>query len=270
MKRETLVLTVGYLVLAVVMLTGSLFLWNAQNHITTSVVEREEAKNPAEIELTLITPPDCTACADGNVLIQKIEKQNVRILKSETIASISENALAMIATYGIERLPALLVKGEYDKENVSDFFMQLDGKENNGVLVIQPNQPVYFDLTKNEVAGLVTITYLTDSSCNDCYDPKIHKAILEKNFGMTIVAEKTVDAQSQEGRAILSTYAIKETPAILLSSQAVAYTGLTSIWEGVGSVEADGTFVFRANEAFGSVIYKNLETGETIRPTDAK
>ena len=163
-------------------------------------------------------------------------------------------------------MPAMLVKGEYNKDSVSEIFKTLGGKEKDDSLVFEVSQPVYVDLASGQIVGLVDVTYLTDSSCNDCYDSTIHRSILETGFGVKIQKEITIDARSSEGRALIASYLIKETPTILLSKEASAYQRLVTTWKQVGSVEGDGTFVFRKNTAIGAVVYKNLETGEITRP----
>lgn len=266
MKKEQTIYFVGYGILGLVLLFGAALLWNARTTIDTQVTEAEEAAKPAEIELTLITPSDCEECVDGNILMEEIQKQDVRLLNSETFTQDSEEGLALMDTYSIERLPAILVKGQYDKQNVQETFSSLGGKEQDGTLVIQVTQPVYIDLASGEPIGLVDVTYLTDSSCADCYDPVQHKTILQNNFGVTIQSEQTIDARSAQGQALIDQYDIKQTPTVLLSSQALAYTRLAQTWTQVGTIEEDGTFVFRTNTALGDVTYKDLETGEIILP----
>lgn len=267
MKKDLLLPASGYAVLGVIMMLGALLIWNARSTITLKVAEKQEAEKPAEIELTLITPTACDACVDGALLVEAIQKQNVRVLGSETFTADSAEGLTLIETYGITRAPAVLVRGEFEKENVREAFSALGGEKNeDGTLVLQVTQPVYVDLTTNEVVGLVDVTYLTDSRCTECYNPTQHKTILENNFGVQFQSERSVDATSTEGRALLSQYAITQIPTVLLSSQALSYDRLTTAWQQVGSVEEDGTYIFRQNEALGSVVYKDLETGETIRP----
>ena len=266
MKKEKIMYSVGYGILGLVLLFGAVLIWNARMTIDTQVAEAEESAKPAEIELTLIAPSNCDQCLDGNILMEEIEKQDVRILGSETFLTDSEEGLALIEAYGITRVPAILVQGQYDRENVKEVLVSLGGEEQNGVLVIEIKLPVYVDLTQNNIVGLVEATYLTDSSCLDCYDAVQHKAILENNFGMTIASEQRIDAQSSAGRALIDQYAITQIPTVLLSSQALAYERLAATWAQVGTIEEDGTFVFRNNTALGSVIYKNLETGEVVRP----
>jgi len=125
---------------------------------------------------------------------------------------------------------------------------------------------VYIDLATGEAMGLVDVTYLIDSSCSDCYDVAKQKQIIENNFGVTIKSEQTVDARSTSGRALIDKYSIAQAPTVIISSEVSAYEALTQAWRQVGSIEDDGTYVFRQNAALGGVIYKNLDTGEIIRP----
>lgn len=267
MKKDLLTPAVGTALLGLVMLLGALFLWNARSTIVWNVAQKEDAEKPAEIELTLITPTACEVCVDGRILLDTIQKQNVRVLSSETFAADSAEGSTLIEAYGITRAPAVLVRGEFEKENVRDVFSSMNGEKNDdGTLILQITQPVYVDLTSNEIVGLVDVTYLTDSRCEDCYDPTQHKAILENNFGVRFQNERSVDVASIEGRALLSQYTITSIPTVLLSSSASAYDRLTAAWQQVGSVEENGTYIFRQNKALGPVVYKDLETGETIRP----
>ncbi|MEK7620623.1 MAG: hypothetical protein AAB413_05295 [Patescibacteria group bacterium] len=267
MKKDLLLPAAGWAVLGVVMLLGALLVWNAGSTISLNVAQQQEAEAPAEIELTLITPTACDACVDGRILIDTIQKQNVRVRSSETFTADSAEGSTLIEAYGITRAPAVLVRGEFEKENVRDVFASMNGEKNDdGTLILQITQPVYMDLTTGKVVGLVAATYLTDSRCSDCYDPAQHKTILENNFGVRFQNERTVDAASFEGRALLSQYAITQVPTVLLSLEAAAYDRLTDAWQEVGSVEEDGMYIFRQNSALGPIVYKNLETGETIRP----
>ncbi|MBI4437431.1 hypothetical protein HY631_00575 [Candidatus Uhrbacteria bacterium] len=115
----------------------------------------------------------------------------------------------------------------------------------------------------------VNVTYLTDARCPDCYDPAQHKTILQKAYNVTIGTEQTVDATSPEGAALIETYAIAQTPTVILSPEAGTYAQLVGVWQQVGSVEADGALVFRNNAALGAVVYNDLITGTIVRPEAA-
>ena len=81
--------------------------------------------------------------------------------------------------------------------------------------------------------------------------------------------EKTVDASSSEGRALIRQYSIAALPTVIISPEAEAYADLITAWKGVGSVEKDGWLVFRKMDALGQETYNDLKTGTVIRPASA-
>ena len=92
----------------------------------------------------------------------------------------------------------------------------------------------------------------------------MHKDILEQNFGVTLVREDRVDIGSSFGKALLKKYDIKNVPTIILSSEGKHYEGLQSVWGQVGTVESDGSFIFRNLNLLAGITYKDLETKEVV------
>ncbi|NQV12055.1 hypothetical protein HQ524_01705 [Candidatus Uhrbacteria bacterium] len=127
MKKITILYTIAYVVVGLMLLSGAILIWDSNTTLDRKVEEEEEAKKPAEIELTLISPVDCEQCVDGNLILQSIEKLDVRILDSQSFTSDSEDAKALIEFFGITRVPAVLIAGEYNKENVKATFDALEG-----------------------------------------------------------------------------------------------------------------------------------------------
>ena len=75
-------------------------LWNARFIIERKEAAQQEALRLVEINLTLITPSNCELCVDGKLLLEAVEKQNVRILISDTFSADSDEGKALIKTYG--------------------------------------------------------------------------------------------------------------------------------------------------------------------------
>ena len=124
--------------------------------------------------------------------------------------------------------------------------------------------PPYKEVKTGLVKGLVAVTYLNDASCTGCYDVKMHKSILE-GLGMKIKSEKAVDITSADGMAFKDKYKITNVPTVLLSEDAAEYTALKNIWSQVGSIESDGTYIFRQMGQLGAgVKYKNIVSGEIV------
>ena len=102
---------------------------------------------------------------------------------------------------------------------------------------------------------------LVDDQCSDCYDVSIHKSALER-FGVYLSEEETVDYLSGAGKNLVSKYNIKKIPTIILSKNANVYESLNQAWEQVGTIETDGTYVFRDVESMGN--YNDLDLNEIV------
>ena len=64
-------------------------------------------------------------------------------------------------------------------------------------------------------------------------------------------------------------YKITKLPTILLSPDVAQYTNLQKIWNGVGTIEQDGWYVFREMQQLGGAVYKDLATNQTVGKTPA-
>ena len=85
-------------------------------------------------------------------------------------------------------------------------------------------------------------------------------------FGIVLDEEKTLDISSAEGKNLVSKYKIEKIPATVISLDADAYPALKQVWidprQGVGTIESDGWYVFRATEAMGT--WKNTTSGQVV------
>ena len=173
----------------------------------------------------------------------------------------------MIAKYNITKVPTLVFSaemGEYSEVRAG--WNVLGTVEQDGAFVIRAAQALgipYYDLQKKEVIGILDVTYITDNSCETCYNVSVHKLILQR-FGIKIGKETTVDISEAGGKALLDKYKITKVPTIVLSEDASAYPALQQVWPTVGSVEIDGIFVFRKPEAMTGSLYKDLATGQVL------
>lgn len=266
MDKTKLLFGTGYVLIFAIMSTGVYLLWSSLSGVNAKIAVAKEASRPAEIRLILVHPADCRLCTDGAPFVNYVTQQNVRILASESVTEDSSLGAELIETYALTKLPALIVSGEHDKENVRDALARLGGEVRNDRLVVETNVPVYFDLRDRTAVGVVAMTYVTDSSCETCYDPKMIRSILEANFGVTVEKEETVDAQSADGRRLINEYELSQVPTAILSAEAGAYMPLVAAWEDVGTIEQGGVFVFRKNEILNQAAYRDLNTGKLVAP----
>lgn len=225
-----------------------------------------ELTKPQSVSLTLITAADCPQCRSLESLKTGITRQNVEISTDETFSADTLEAQKLIAEFEIQKLPALILRSKNTLKKPLKESIRFGSREilETGLIWEQATPP-YFDLTGQKIVGLVAVTFLTDVSCADCYDViAVQRPILER-FGITLFEEKIVDRKSVAGVELIRKYTITKVPTIILSSEATKYEKLKTAWDQVGTVEIDGSFVFRETQAVNAV-YRDLKTGRVVRP----
>lgn len=218
--------------------------------------------------LTLITANDCPQCRDLEPLKEYIISQNVEITDEQTFSAETPEGRDLIDKFAIEKLPTLIFQSEKKVKTQLKTAIEKGSREiDDNTLLWEQAFPPYFDLKNNFITGLVEVIFLTDKSCSECYDVvQVQKEILD-NFGVVIVTEKPIDISDEEGKQLLKKYAINKVPTIILSEEAKFYEQLSSVWGQVGTIEEDGSFVFREMSVIEAK-YRDLETGQIIINND--
>jgi len=129
----------------------------------------------------------------------------------------------------------------------------------NVVLLFSWRQEISAAKIAAESRGKFSLVYLTDKSCAECYDVTQHRPIIE-GYAAKPLEERSVDLADQEGQKLVADYGIKKVPTIILNGDLSVYPAFQEIWPQVGTVEEDGTYVFRETEVMGP--YFDLETGK--------
>ncbi|MEM3127007.1 MAG: hypothetical protein QW331_02985 [Candidatus Woesearchaeota archaeon] len=219
-------------------------------------------KKVGEVTLTIIEDKNCKECFDTKQVAISMKQLGVKITKERKLQKSNGEAAKLIAQYKIDKIPAIIFSKDFSAyTEFASEWKQLGTIEKDGSYVFRQVVPPYVELSTGKIVGLVTLTYITAADCKECYDVKMHKTILQ-NFGVKITEEKTVDASQSD---LVKKYKISQVPTIILSADAKYYPALQQVWQQVGSVESDGTFVFRNVDAIGAT-YKNLDKNEVIKP----
>ena len=172
-------------------------------------------------------------------------------MKENKVLKVSDpEAQELISLLNIQKAPVLLISEDIEAypfiQNLRD--SQLEIK--NGYYIVESPAP-YVELSSGEIRGNLKLTLITDSFCKDCYDVNLHKQILAQ-MGLTITNEELIDLRSLVGAKMQLKYNLKKVPTIILSGDLEAYPGLDEYWEEqVGSIEEDGSLVFRNIELLG-------------------
>ncbi|MBS3109099.1 hypothetical protein J4227_01050 [Candidatus Woesearchaeota archaeon] len=219
------------------------------------------------VTVTYLRPGNCAECSDLNDLISQLSASGIQIADKKEIEVAGNVGRMLVDKYAITMAPTLILSPELAEYPDAIGSWSLIGTvEEDGNYVIRNAQAIgipYYDITTNTLGGLLDVTYIVDKSCDACYNVSIHRAILLR-FGAEFGSETTVDVSDPEGKALIEKYSITKVPAIVMSGDAAAYSGLVEAWRPVGSVEEDGTFVFRNPQVMTGSIYKDLEVGQVL------
>lgn len=221
--------------------------------------------SPAKINIVKITDKNCLDCFDLERIIGQLRKTSVKIKREEALDRQDTKAQKIISQYNISRLPVFLVTGDLDKNNELIRFWKIFGekRDDGKTFLLTKVFPPYVEAASGEVRGRFSLIYLTDVSCDECYDVTKHEIALS-NLGLPVRAEnsRVVDIKTAESEELISRYKIEHVPTIILRGDLTVYDALTHVWKSVGTIEEDGAYVFREEGEKIMGKYKNLKTGK--------
>lgn len=232
--------------------------------LNKKIAEAEEAARPAEINLIVLKDSSCNDCVSLEPLINSIKQANVKITEEKIIEAANPESKELISKYQIAKLPGLIVGGEIEKEQALKELWSKLGEIKEGVFILRQLGAPYVLVGTGEVKGRINLVMLMDKSCQNCYDVTVHESIL-RTYGLSTAEQKVVEASLGDGPKLIKQYKIELSPTIILSGDLDAYPALKSVWSSVGTVEKDGTYVFRAGVK-NMGVYKDLTTGQIVDP----
>ena len=199
----------------------------------------------AKIEVTLIDYPGCRPCVDLRSFIQRIANaSDVTVVKSETIAF--QNASALIAKYGIKKVPTVIISGETSKvAQLKSQWPQVGEVKPDGTLVLTKLVPVYYDIEKQKFVGLLKAARILNSSCTECTKVADFQLNLEKSMALKFSQEEELEFNSTRGKELVNQYNLTKLPSLVITGETAEYSALKEQWPNVGSVENDGALVWR-------------------------
>lgn len=259
--RLTIVLTV---IIAVSALIGVIISAQTNTVVDQKIAESIEAARPANIEIISIIVSNCADCFSLIPFINSIKELNVNVENEETLNLSDKKAQELIKQFNIAKAPTLVVTGEIKKDKALESVWKKIGKIENDTFILTQNGAPYVLVASGEVKGRVRVTMITDRDCSECYDVTIHEKIL-KQMGLNLQNERITEVDFPDGQELIKKYNIQLVPTIVLTGDAGAYPALKQVWSRVGSVEDDGTYIFREGvKQMGT--YKDLGMGEIIQP----
>lgn len=217
---------------------------------------------------TILTDSSCAQCIDPKLTVDAFKKGGVTIADEKEVAWDSAEGQQLINHYNITKVPTFLFSPDIDVyDTVKNTWSRIGTVEQDKTYIAR-NLPMPFrDLGQGKIVGLVDIIYLTDATCQNCYQPEVtQKNILTQSFGVKFNSERTVDVNSQEGQGLVSQYKITKVPTILMSPDVGQYAVIKQVWAQVGTIETDGWYIFREMALLGNITYKDLTNNQIINP----
>ncbi|MBI5398245.1 hypothetical protein HZB03_02165 [Candidatus Woesearchaeota archaeon] len=217
-----------------------------------------------DVTATIIKDSSCTKCADLAPLVAQLGRSGIAITETKQIELASSAGQQLVKRYSIKQVPALLFSSDAAAYPIIvGAWPQVGSVENDGTFVLRQQNPPYLELPSRKLVGLVDVVYLTDQSCTECYDVNAHRQILT-GFGISFAKEETIDVSTTRGDELVKQYTITKVPTVIISGYLSTYRGFDEVWKNVGSVESDGSYVFRNMEAMRGAAYKDLSTGKIV------
>ncbi len=214
------------------------------------------------VSATIINPDNCDLCVDVQPLLDDIESTGVVITRKTTLNE--RQAAELIEAYTVTRLPTFILSSDASEYTIiQENWAALGTEEEDGNLVLRNAVPPYKDLITGNIEGLVSLTYLIDSSCSECYNVSRHRDIIY-NYGVDIINETTLDVAQPNGLAFARANDITLVPTVVVSKEAKLYDSFYAAFTQVSRELDDENGVFIAVELMGP--YKDLETGEVVQP----
>ena len=219
------------------------------------------------VSLIVLNAPDCAKCQNIATAINSFKQAGVKFVDEKTVDYNSAEGKQLISKNNVQAIPAAIISDEIDVyPGMTQVFKQLNAVNREGFYAVAVTRPPYINTTTNKIAGLVDIIYLKDDSCTTCYNVSQHRVIVTQAFAIALDEEKVIDVSSKEGKDLISKYKIEKVPLMLLSPEVEAYPALKVVWtdprQGVGTIESDGWYIFRATELMGN--WKNLTSGQVV------
>lgn len=253
-----------FIIVSLGIITSMVMFVIANNNLKSKIIDTEEANRPAELEITIIEDKSCTSCFNMDSLVETITKENVKVISANKIDSSSVEGVDLINKYSIKSIPSAIISGELSKNDTVSKFLAQIGEIQDGTFIMRNSIPPYVDVVTGEIMGEVKLTMITDRNCQECYDVTVHEGIL-RSLGLASFKSEVFDINFDDGKKLIDKYNINLLPAIILTGQVDYYPSLKKIWENVGTVELDGSYVFREGvKQMG--VYKNLALDTVIKP----
>jgi hypothetical protein len=208
------------------------------------------------VNLKEVYDSNCKDCSSMSPIKDQFEKIGIKVESYEIIDSSSIEGEKLINENDLTFLPSLLVT-----KDIAEYWwifdqMKKSFNEKDNYYVLNFKSLPYREISTGQIKGIVDITYISDKTCEDCFNVTKLKVAFQ-NLGVFINNEEYIDISTTKGKNLLSEYNITAVPTVIFSKEIQDYDTIKEVLEEVGSFEKEGVFVFRKLDALNEK-YKKL------------
>lgn len=223
-------------------------------------------KEVGRVDVIYLNASNCVFCVDRSRTIPDLETVGIKFRNIIKMDVDSPEGVNLIDKYNLSFAPTLIFSNDISAYQIINLnWGRIGSVEKDGAYVWRSMAIPYYDIKQMKVRGLVSLTYLSDKTCGACYNVSIHKQILTNPSGLSlkVINETSYDISDTEGKKLVAKYKITEVPTSIITGDTSAYAQLTLVWPQVGTIESDGSYIFR-NVSILNMVYKDLSTGKIV------
>lgn len=239
----------------------------ANSYILYSISQPSSNSSDKNLFVTVLTAPECEDCFDFAEMIDYYKEQGVTDGQIEYVEYDSRAGKKLVNKFSVNTVPTVLVEGDIQQYSYLQELVGTLATVKEDTLVLNDGvQPPYLEIETGEKRGAFEVIYLSDTTCEDCYDVDLHRPVFDRLI-MTADKETILDSADDEAVTLIEEYAITAIPTIILRGDLAVYKPFNDIWESAGTIEEDGTYILRQG-VLSMGTYKSLPTGEIIEQED--
>ncbi len=212
----------------------------------------------AVIDIKIIKPPDCPECRPLDEVMPQLrnvtESFNITI---GTVVNISASeGAALISKYGIKKLPAMVVTGNFSEDFASWWAGGPGTRESDGALVLRDIYPPYYE--NGTTVGVVKGIAIGAPGCPKCVNPADYFVSLQDpSVDVRFSSTSFLQGNDTAAQALIAKYNITKLPVLLLSDDVQAYPMFSQYIQSYGEM-IDGWFILRSTPP----PYVDVQTGK--------
>jgi hypothetical protein len=149
--------------------------------------------------------------------------------------------------------------------SVSRFLARLTSTETDGNLVLRLPNPPYKNLTDQTIhRGNPNITFIIKQDCTACFTPDLFITLF-RAYGIYSQNAFVLLYGSQKAARLIEEYNITAVPTVIIGPAGQDYLSfIKEAWPYLGTIEPDGSLVFRNVSQIGASAYYNIPRNETL------